>query len=175
MTLDYKYIYIEQRGEKQLIKLKRDNRTVAGITAKGVVIIVMDVMDEMADDEILELLSVPSTHDPRNETYDEFRTRVDKKTHQVIENVKLLERGKLGETFDYFDIGQELALTESYWQANPKLDRSIKVDKVYINKFFGNNHETIEIAIEYGNTKFTHWVSRELAYEMRYIWNLEHK
>ena len=170
-----KHVYIEQHGDQSLIKLTRDNRTIAGITAKGVIVTVKGAIDDLTDDEMLELMSIPPGTDPKAMTYDDFKDQHDRAASSGNSPNAPFNRSKIGETFDYFDIGQELALTESFWLANPKLNRSVRVDKVYINKFYGENHDTIEIAIEHNGRKFTTWVSRELAYEMRYIWNLEHK
>lgn len=57
---EFQYIYIEQHDDQSLIKLKRSDETVAGITAQGVVVTIKGATDDLTDDEMLELLSIPT-------------------------------------------------------------------------------------------------------------------
>ena len=169
------HIYTEQHGDQVLIKLKRNNKTVAGITARGVVVTIKGAIDNLTDDEMIELMGIRSSVSPNAVTREEAQELYDNAANAGGSPKAVYNRSKIGEAFDYFDIGQELTLTENFWRTNPKLNRDIKVDKVYINAFYGDKHQIIEIAIEYGNTRFIMGVNREMAYEMRKIWNIEHR
>lgn len=55
------HLYIERHDDQQLIKLKRNGRTIAGITVRGAVVTMDNATKDITDDEWLELLRIPNT------------------------------------------------------------------------------------------------------------------
>lgn len=70
----HKHIYTEQYDDLVLIKIRRNNKMIAGITARGVVVQIKDEIDSLTDNELSELMDFRTSIKSDAATHDEVKT-----------------------------------------------------------------------------------------------------